>query len=92
MSRPVQVIKKIQNKITNYITLYKKVETHFNRLVWGKQIRIKNDICIIDISDIIKEYINLPTLKSHFSREKMRLHDLIFILLVSKTLGGDVLR
>ena len=35
----------------------------------GKPIRTKNDICIIDISDISKEYINLPTLTSHFSGE-----------------------
>ena len=59
----------------------------------GKQIRIKNDICIIDISDISKEYINLPTLTSHHSSlERMWILGLIFMLLVSETLGGDILR
>ena len=59
----------------------------------GKQIRTKNDICIIDISDISKEYINLPTMTSHHSSlERMWLLGLIFMLLVSETLGGDFLR
>ena len=53
----------------------------------------KNDICIIDISDISKEYINLPTLTSHHSSlERMMIIGLIFMRLVSETLGGDFLR
>ena len=45
------VIKKIQNKITNHISLYNELEIQFNWFVWGKQIRSKNDICIIEDID-----------------------------------------
>ena len=65
----IRLIKKMQNSINNNNDDFYVVRTQFNWLVWGKQIRIKNDICIIDISDISKEYINLPTLTSHCSGE-----------------------